>query len=345
MGTTYRLAVLSLFALLFAAFPLLAETPYSMTPSIGPTAGGTEVTIKGDFGSNPIVVFGFELALTTTRIDDHTLIAITPPQLPGTVDVTIFMADGLPIVTPPTGLTFTFFGGIPPAFERVLLPIFTPPVHGAFGSEFHTDLRIANRGTGMVSFYGLHPPCPFAVCDELPANVPFQVEGGETIGPADVKTSGNPGQFLWVKKDIGAALSMNLRVHDVTRDDLNFGTEIPIVNDSEWVNDRIVFLGVRNDDPRFRNTLRIYGQFPFTALVKIGDREPVRVPLSETHSLFDVPYAVFVDFPSSPFLERVTIEAEQNLILPIVPIEVPMWAMITVTNNETQAISTITPQP
>jgi len=43
--------------------------------------------------------------------------------------------------------------------------------------------------------------------------------------------------------------------------------------------------------------------------------------------------------------ERITIEAEQNLLLPIVPVEVPMWAMITVTNNETQAISTITPQP
>lgn len=325
---------------LFVALPLMAQTPYSITPSAGSTAGGTVVTIKGDFGTWPYLVFFGSEWVNATRVDEHTLVATTPAHLPDTVKVTIFEYD----LSFETGLTFTFFGGAPPAFERVLLPIFTPPVHGAFGSEFHTDLRIAIRGTGTVSFYGLHWPCPFPECDELPADEPYQVRAGQTAGPDDVKTTGNPGQFLWVKKDSGAVLSMNLRVHDVTRDALNFGTEIPIVSDSEWVNDRIVFSGVPRD-PRFRLTLRIYGQFPFTALVKVGDREPVRVPLSENGGLFDVPYAAFSDFPSTPFLERVTIEAEQNLILPIAPIEVPMWAMITVTNNETQAISTITPQP
>ena len=340
MRTIYRIAVLSL----FAAFPLLAETPYSIMPSAGPTAGGTEVMIKGDFGSEPIVVFGFEPALSTTRIDDHTLVAITPPHLPGTVDVIVFFHDQLPIVTPPTGLTFTFFGGVPPDYERVLLPTFTPPVHGAFGSEFHTDLRISNRGTGKVSFYGLQARCPFQVCDEIPADVPFHVEGGEEIEPDDVVYRGNPAKFIWMKKDPGAAMTMSLRVHDVTRADLNFGTEIPIVKDDEWVNNRIVFVGVPSD-PRFRNTLRIYGQFPFTALVKVGNREAVRVPMSLTNTMFEVPYGVFSDFPSDTGPVRVTIDAVDDLLQPIAAMDVPMWAMITVTNNETQAISTITPQP
>jgi hypothetical protein len=40
----------------------------------------------------------------------------------------------------------------------------------------------------------------------------------------------------------------------------------------------------------------------------------------------------------------VTVEAEPDFI-PLLPIEIPLWAFITVTNNDTQAISTITPQP
>jgi hypothetical protein len=128
---------------------------------------------------------------------------------------------------------------------------------------------------------------------------------------------------------------MNLRVHDVTRSDVNFGTEIPIVREGDWVNDHIVLTGVPTDS-RFRNTLRIYGQEPFQAVVTIGNRAPVHLTLSQANGLFEVPYAIWGDFPRDGAPVRVTIES--------VPNDVPMWAMITVTNNETQLISTITPQ-
>ena len=332
--------MLKLLLVTLLAFPLLAQTPYSITPSAGPTSGGTEVTVRGDFGSWPYhVIFG-STAVQATRVDDHTLVAITPPHLPGSVDVQIFEYD----IIISTGLKFDFFGGVPPSFERVMLPVFTGPVNGAFGSEFHTELRIANSGSASATLYGLRPDCPFGPCIFIPETMPYELASNAEVKPHDVDNDGDPARFLWVDNNDNVDLSFNLRVHDVTRSDSNFGTEIPVVRDNDWVINKIVLIGVPTD-PRFRNTLRIYGQNPFIAKVTVGDRPPVRIPLSTTNSIFDVPYAALGDFPIGTETVRVTIEAESLLGPSIGPIEEPMWAMITVTNNDTQLISTITPQP
>jgi hypothetical protein len=70
----------------------------------------------------------------------------------------------------------------------------------------------------------------------------------------------------------------------------------------------------------------------------------VRVTLPPTADLFHVGYGVFSDFPTDGGIVRVTVDYEVDFET-IVPLELPMWGMITVTNNDTQAISTITPQP
>jgi hypothetical protein len=118
-----------LFSLLIA-LPMLAETPYTIAPGAGLATGGTRVTLHGDFGFGIYgVIFGDDPATTTTKIDDHTLTAITPPHSPGIVEVWLFEYD----IGVPMGLTFEFVGDDPPVtYERVLLPILTPPVHGAW---------------------------------------------------------------------------------------------------------------------------------------------------------------------------------------------------------------------
>ena len=316
--------MLRLALLLVAAFPLIAQ-PYSMAPASGPTAGGTAVTITGDFAPGPYTAFfNHEPAASTTLADAHTLVLITPPHLPGPTNVTIFK-DGQLIVY--MNVSFVFTGDVPAGFERVLLPIFSRPVFGAFGSEFRTALRIANSGAGAVPVYGLIVECGLALCIGPESTV---IEKDEEVQPV---YTGDPGRILWIHES--AHLTMNLRVHDVTRSQLNFGTEIPIVRETDWVKNRIVLLGVPTDR-RFRNTLRIYGQEPFQAMVTIGNGAPVHLALSSANGLFEVPYAAFGDFPRDGVPVRVTIES--------VPNDVPMWAMITVTNNETQLISTITPQ-
>ncbi|HEX2059152.1 MAG TPA: hypothetical protein VHK90_00280, partial [Thermoanaerobaculia bacterium] len=63
------------------------------------------MTITGEFGAWPYgVYFGSTAALETRRVDEHTLVAVTPPHLPGVSEVRIFEYD----LFLGTDLTFTF---------------------------------------------------------------------------------------------------------------------------------------------------------------------------------------------------------------------------------------------
>lgn len=334
--------VLSTLLILLSTASLLAETPYSITPTSGPSTGGTEVTIKGDFGDWPYgVIFG-STPVQATKVDAHTLTAVTPAHLPGPADVTIFEYD----IGIPTGVQFQFVGGTE-SFERVLLPILSPPVNGAFGAQFHTDLRIANKGnTDWLEVFGVREPCPLPVPDcTIEWDKPIEVARDAEKNPEQVEYNGTPGRFVFVTKQELSSLAMNLRVYDVTRAALNFGTEIPVVRETEFVNDRIVLTGVPTD-PRFRNTLRIYAKDAFWAHVKVGDRpsQRIRVEPQQPVDLFQPAYAIFNDFPIGDAPVRVTIDAEPDFQT-VLPVETPFWAFITVTNNDTQVITTITPQP
>jgi len=243
------------------------------------------------------------------------------------------------------------FAQEPTPTERLLVPILTPPVHGAFGSEFHTDLRIFNDSDNVVFFLGLDSDRCTPIC--LPGLFPLMLDAHQEAGPGDIELNGSPGRFIFVAKDQVSSVSMNLRVHDVTRGNLNFGTEIPIVRESEFSTNRIVLAGVPTD-ARFRNTLRIYSESSVDVLVTVGNQAPVKLRLAGGFTFpnnniafpeFHKPaYAAFSSFPTGGEPVRVTIEADPDFVS-LLPIEIPLWAFITVTNNDTQAITTITPQP
>jgi hypothetical protein len=165
--------------------------------------------------------------------------------------------------------------------------------------------------------------------------------------------NGAPGRFVFAPVDAVGSLPMNLRVFDVTRADENFGTEIPIVRESQFATNVFTLVGVPAD-PRFRNTLRIYSDMPGEVLVTVGNLPPVRVELEggfslgnlDPDDLFTPAYGAFTNFPTSGAPVRVTVEADDPiLIISLLPFERKLWGFITVTNNDTQAITTITPHP
>ncbi len=72
----------------FTAVP--APVVNQITPSLGPTAGGTAVTISGAYLSNATgVFFGGAAAQRFSANADGTLTAVSPPESAGTVDVTV----------------------------------------------------------------------------------------------------------------------------------------------------------------------------------------------------------------------------------------------------------------
>jgi IPT/TIG domain len=337
--------------LLFAATSAIAQAPpltiTSVTPASGPAAGGTEVTIKGTgfqfcvICSPPLpppeVSFGGVYVRNVQVIDENTMVVTTPAHLPSIVNVNVEQFSKT--ATLPGAYTFT--GPVSEGFDRILLPIFLRPIEGQFGSLFSTRLRLANSSSIEPTFiFGLTPFCALAAC------IPFDpMAGPMTIPPGQILDSfeytGNPGAFIYVPKD-SPELVANMRVFDLGRNQFNYGTEIQVVRDDEFTLEPIRLLGVPGS-PQFRNTLRIYAEAETSVTVTIDDMA-WHVPLRPGVNLLDPAYAQFTDFPVGNFDFDVWI-IPSTVVPPFPGLTAPrVWAFISVTNNETQLITTISPQ-
>lgn len=339
--------------LLLASSSLFAQPLITgISPTEGPTSGGTEVTITGvgfaaetsggvSFG--PEVYFGDLRARSETLVDSTTIIATTPAHVSGPVAVRVKKISGTSIATD----RFKYVGGDQVAVKRFLIPIFVPPIPGAYGSEFRSELWVSNPGPWVATLDGLFEESG-VICPLCPAK-PLVVEPGTVVRPTPPRTvTGGPfrprGLFIDVPSDPARVMAMNLRVYDTSRASTNFGTEIPIVPVSAFRN-QVDLLGVPTD-PRFRLRLRVYGDMDGFVEVKFGNE---RLPLSLVSAStdpHDPSYAeVVLPQPLQPEGTplNVTLVASPNILAS--PVLSNIWAFVTVTNNETQHITTITPQP
>jgi hypothetical protein len=236
---------------------------------------------------------------------------------------------------------FTYTGESMAAFEPVLFPIFLPPIPGAFGSEFRTVANVVSRGEPL-DLYGVDTSCTTIDPPLLPQNA-FRV--GAT--PVELYTgcSRSTGRIFYVPDGRGEDLAANLRVTDWTRQQGSHGVEIPVVRRDDFTVGKIVLMGVPVD-PRFRNALRIYGLPGGAQFVNVTVNGVTRgLPLQPPANLFEPSFAAFTDFPTlaqlPPGQTTVTVTIDQPVRGIVGP--TPVWALISVTNNDTQQITTITP--
>jgi hypothetical protein len=147
-------------------------------------------------------------------------------------------------------------------------------------------------------------------------------------------------RLLYVAKDRTRPV-FNERVFDVTRADRSHGTEIPIVHSSEILNAPVLLLGVPID-PKFRNTLRVYSTQRTPATVQVvlnGATHELR--LEPGADEFEPAMAIFNNFPRP---EDLPSGNDGTVTVTVIPAAgTPIWAFISVTNNDTQQITTITP--
>lgn len=99
-----------------ATLTLLAPPPpviLSLIPNLGPTNGGTPVTVLGSgFQNGAVVSFGGLLSTSVVFVATTNLTAIAPPLPPGAVDVAVTNADGQS-----GALTNAFTYGVPPGIQ------------------------------------------------------------------------------------------------------------------------------------------------------------------------------------------------------------------------------------
>jgi hypothetical protein len=366
-----RVSLLSLVALLFTVSLSAQNVPApvieSVQPAAGPIDGGTLVTITGRNLSLPdgfacilpcpaVVRFGD--AEVTALDERQTYITVrTPAHAAGTVDVTVRTGDNRSVTK---ANAFTFVQTREQGYETLLLPIYTDgDTQGAHNSVWRTEFWIRNNSDQSVTLAPWECPinsaCPavFPLTHTLPAGASHRNLPAFFRPPTS-----NPGRLLFVTREFADSVSTSLRLWDVSRESADAGTEIPVVREEDFRTTATQLLSVPLSG-RFRLTLRVYEIAHSEARFRVRvyeQREGAApaLPIDEfelTATTADQgPFRVQPAYAQRDRIERIL--ELPNVFPPQVRIEVTpltqgslFWTFVAATNNETQRVTLITPQP
>jgi len=253
-------------------------------------------------------------------------------------------------------------------YHVVLVPVFHFGA-GAFGSQWTTQVSIASTSD--------HVDMAMALFDDSPNCTSLD----STISSTEVRSickgfasSSGSGVLLYVPKSLELAeLSFNARARDLSRQASSAGTEISVVTESHFRNREFLLLDIPSDT-RFRANLRVYGATESFApgslyihpggessgSLEIYDSRDLVAPLVSTRINLSAPEAIagspfllhpaFVSigdlvatFPQLANVPKYTIRITPYQTIADPPREWSMWAFVSITNNETQEVTTVSP--
>lgn len=142
-------------------------------------------------------------------------------------------------------------------YERLLVPtVIENEVPGGYGSRWTTRIVGHNASDATVQVAQDIGGCALGVCptDTAEPNSTFTYLNGSFLLPTSLAGTGS---FLHVARPHNASVTFNLRVQDVSRQALTWGTELPVVRESEAFVDTLELLNIPTDS-RFRVAVRIY---------------------------------------------------------------------------------------
>ncbi|HYK02732.1 MAG TPA: hypothetical protein VE974_13320 [Thermoanaerobaculia bacterium] len=308
-----------------------AEHLVDVRPSVIPTApGGLEVLFPY---SNALEAFcpgactfrigGVEVEYTFRHLADGEYVVLQPPpHAAGFVDVEISNATQTRVLK---NAVYYFDRGAPPdlaVFERVLFPVLFN-ARGGHGSDWQSEALMAS--TSQVW------------------HVPTFSDG--VFRPNEIRTwPGQPqyphGTALLVPRSESNHLWFALRVRDVSRVAEGFGTEIPVVRESQMFRGTMTLLAVPLD-PAYRVKLRIYafGELETDNLGRISGfgTFSMQRSCSSAANCAATPWYAEIDLPVRGDDERVNLYVTPPAGAGLA------WAFATVTNNDTQQVTVVTP--
>lgn len=353
-----KLIVPLLFLLAHAATAQTSEIS-SFSPNSGSTRGSTIVFLNSNLNSFDCVSrvrFGDATARFLSMTGNY-LLAIAPPQPPGPVALTVETCRGVTMVAREP---YTYVDDASNEFERILIPVYRyKPFDGAMGSRWSTRFTVVNGADEPVQVYGYDYGCRIGGCGPEPPMPP-----GIEFSPAVLGrwTDFLPARFIYVERSNLHLLSMALTIEQLNGDDPE-KERLPIVRESDWFVDKKSFVGLQLS-PSVRFNLRLYdrSQQPNRIRVKIyatrprmtaylDFSDPGDVVLSEmdvplfappAYELFYYPaYAEIPDLVRDLSMQRIGgIRIE---VAPTIPGQ-RFWALLTVTDNQTNAVQVITAQ-
>ncbi|MEO8216628.1 MAG: hypothetical protein ABI718_06055 [Acidobacteriota bacterium] len=233
----------------------------------------------------------------------------------------------------------------PPPGEKMLIPVALENSPGAFGALWSSDFWIRNDGDQSVDV--IQNVC-YLLANPIGCTIPAKTNVHRSALPID-SASKVPAALIYVSAEGAKDVLFSLRVRNVNRASLAGGTELPVVRENEFHTTPILFINVPMES-NFRPMLRIYdvdahelAEFRITVMPfsdgpvpDVADQRIVRIERSHFDDSPFVPgYAQISDL--LPLSERVSI-----LVEPLTP-GLRFWSFVSVTNNESQEITTIVP--
>lgn len=248
----------------------------------------------------------------------------------------------------------------PQANTPVLIPVFFAGP-GAFGSSWNTQLTVLNNSDKPLTSipYVFECPIPEGCLSPIPAHASVAFTAGAPNCPACFQFS--TGFFYSVRSDELSQAVLSLRIFDRSQTTADYGTEVPVVSAAAFHETELQFLDVPAD-PNFRSTLRIYSlpnQVPSVRIRSFQER-PTIFGLPQSPSLLiaesfvslvpppDVPSAT-LHGPSivinNPLAAQTNNDGSRyRITVESVTPGLPIWALLTVTNNQTQRVAVIAPK-
>jgi hypothetical protein len=338
--------------LLFAPVLFAETTVTAILPASGVTTGGDFVHIRGTGLYNPRVCPGPSCTLSVKFGDAfarvvsnpiYEIVAIAPPHAEGSVDITVSVGGTSPVVL---ANAYRYQNRSNEEWDRILLPV-AASGPGPNAARFETEILITNTGDEAVPVGGAAIPCCLGIS---PPPIPL-------VPPHTTRTftdflslaSAHTGAFIDVPSRMARDVITKVRVHDTSRDATSFGVEIPAVSDLDFA--ATVRLAGIPTDARFRSTLRVYAYDarnfgPVTLRVRdaadgtLLATVPVSLNAPQGGDLFPASAQIALDSIIEPLRghPRLRIDiADSDAVR-------PLWGFVSITNNQTQEITLVTPQ-
>jgi hypothetical protein len=311
-----------------------SETIHLLPYAVPVTGGRIEFTNPPYPRDNRVTIDG--VTVPEGFISDAPPLFDAPPHAPGAVDVVINTASGT--LTAKAAVIYYDPASTDPAiFEPILFPVsFQGP--GALGSQWVTENFIASD---IPAFFRDRPAC----CSSVIA------------GSVQLLNDANPwGRVLYAIRGTTDSLDLASRVRDTSRQAQTAGTEVPVVRERDF-RSRLRFMNIPVDS-RYRVMLRLWSigdnpfgnNPPFIAAVPVSLLStPVPVlPISMTKisgtamsfGSIDVT-SLLTRTPANPTTLQVYTTAYRSDAVPLAfP---PIWGMLSITNNDTQQVTIISP--
>jgi len=330
-----RFAAVVLLALL-ATSAFAQSTDFTFFPNYAAPTGGEEIAITARGSLRffaPEVFFGDVKSPHVTLVDASHIKAVAPAHPVGVVSVTI--VDLGILLRTSLGFAFTH------ELESILIPIALPPTGASQGTRWVSEIFVYNDSDDSVPvdpevcFFINEPHACGGPVRRVPPHSSLRIE------PAGYNAT-YPEMFLVPPADQAGRLSYSVRLYETSRDPDGAGTEIPVIR---WngVQQTKIWLPSVTTSARFRTTIRIFTSGSHVVL-RAMDAATGDV-LSQREVILDFPTdappfgtVTWNDLLSSPVVrahDRVRIEVQSTG---------SVWALLTLTDNDTQRVQIFTPQ-